>query len=292
MRKHFIILLLVLFTKFCASQACLTIPQLQSLQKTAFEDFTMELSKLGWQVNGMEKNVKRSYEELSGVFDVVDFSRPESSIDHIKVFLLREKMVMFEMWCEKVCYTELIDACNIRYESVITEENYGLLTQFHGVNDIIELKQMGVGDDSVFSLFWVALSELEDASESSTKEETLREEPDSEVDPTALEPFQVVSDDEPEYPGGLSAMISDVVKNIHGQETWEDDEQGGRIIVSFVVEKDGAVSNVKVERGIGSPQIEMEVMRAVKALKPFSPAKTNGNAVRFRMLLPVNIVTN
>jgi protein TonB len=66
-----------------------------------------------------------------------------------------------------------------------------------------------------------------------------------------------------------------------------DNEMSGRVIVSFIVEKDGHLSSIHVERGPGYGMDE-EAARVLKLAKPWTPGMQNGNPVRVKLTLPVN----
>ncbi len=61
----------------------------------------------------------------------------------------------------------------------------------------------------------------------------------------------------------------------------------GRVYVNFVIEKDGAISNVEVVRGV-DPLLDDEAVRVVNKLPKFTPAKQRGKAVRMSFTLPIN----
>ncbi|MBR1935841.1 MAG: energy transducer TonB [Muribaculaceae bacterium] len=62
----------------------------------------------------------------------------------------------------------------------------------------------------------------------------------------------------------------------------------GRVIVQFVVEKNGSVGQVKVTRSCGDAALDREALRVVKTLKRFTPAKLNGQPVRAWYTIPVS----
>jgi protein TonB len=66
-----------------------------------------------------------------------------------------------------------------------------------------------------------------------------------------------------------------------------DNEMSGRVMVSFIIEKDGHLSNIHVERGPGYGMDE-EAARVLKLAKPWIPGRQNGNPVRVKLTLPVN----
>lgn len=90
------------------------------------------------------------------------------------------------------------------------------------------------------------------------------------------------------YPGGDAALIQFINENIQYPELAVEDNAQGRVIVSFIVEKDGSISDVKVTRG-RHPELDKEAVRVVKKItKKFIPAKQNGKIVRYRFNIPVS----
>lgn len=91
----------------------------------------------------------------------------------------------------------------------------------------------------------------------------------------------------PEFPGGMDKMMDYLSKNIKYPEEAKEKGISGRVFLSFVVEKDGAVSNVKVVKGIGK-ECDDEAVRVVKAMPKWKPGLMKGKLVRVNYMLPVN----
>ena len=98
--------------------------------------------------------------------------------------------------------------------------------------------------------------------------------------------YQIV-EEMPVFPGGEQAMMKFVAENINYPQEAKDKEIAGRVFVSFVVEKDGSVDEVKVMRGIGGGCDE-EVVRVVKAMPKWKPGKQEGKPVRVNYMMPFN----
>ena len=99
--------------------------------------------------------------------------------------------------------------------------------------------------------------------------------------------FYVV-DQRAEYPGGNVELLKCVSHNIIYPEKAYEEGVEGRVAVSFVVEKSGWISNVRVERS-SYPHLEEEAVRVVESIpKRFTPAKVGGEIVRSRFILPVS----
>jgi TonB family protein len=90
----------------------------------------------------------------------------------------------------------------------------------------------------------------------------------------------------PEFAGGMEAMSQYLAENIQYPEQAKADGVEGRVMVGFVVEKDGSITDAEVLRGIGGGCDE-EALRVVNAMPNWTPGKQNGEAVRTRFNLPV-----
>ena len=96
----------------------------------------------------------------------------------------------------------------------------------------------------------------------------------------------VVVEDQPEFPGGNEAMIEFLSNNI--KYPAEATEKGieGRVIVNYVVEKDGSISEVQIVRGV-DPMLDSEAIRVVESMPNWKPGKQRGKEVRVRFTLPI-----
>ena len=95
-----------------------------------------------------------------------------------------------------------------------------------------------------------------------------------------------VVDQMPEFPGGTEAMMHYVADNVKYPEEAKDKDISGRVFISFVVEKDGSVSNVEVKRGIGGGCDE-EAVRVISAMPNWKPGKKDGKPVRVNYMMPI-----
>ncbi len=97
--------------------------------------------------------------------------------------------------------------------------------------------------------------------------------------------FQVV-EDQPEFPGGEQALFNYLSKSIKYPPMAKDAGVQGIVYVTFVVEPDGNITNVKVLRGIGAG-CDDEALRVVKAMPKWKPGKQRGKSVRVQFNLPI-----
>lgn len=97
--------------------------------------------------------------------------------------------------------------------------------------------------------------------------------------------FEVV-EEMPDFPGGQSALMEYLAKNIKYPATAHENGKQGRVIVMFVVKKDGSISDVKTVRGV-DPYLDKEAERVIAAMPNWKPGKQRGQAVNVRFTVPV-----
>ena len=90
----------------------------------------------------------------------------------------------------------------------------------------------------------------------------------------------------PQFPGGQIAMLKYIMENMKYPEQAMKEGIQGRVTVSFIVEKDGSISDVKPILSV-HPLLNKEAVRVVKSMPKWSPGKHNGKPVRVRFNLPV-----
>ena len=100
------------------------------------------------------------------------------------------------------------------------------------------------------------------------------------------EVFGDVAEQMPSFPGGDRKLMEYLSENIRYPEELADACIQGRVIVSFIVEKDGSISNVKVAKSL-APLLDKEAVRVVSGMPKWIPGRQNGVAVRVRYIIPV-----
>ena len=95
--------------------------------------------------------------------------------------------------------------------------------------------------------------------------------------------FEVV-EQQPQFPGGsVNGWLADHIKY---PVVAAENGISGRVVVQFVVERDGSVSQVRVVRGV-DPSLDKEAQRVISSMPKWIPGKQNGQAVRSRFTVPV-----
>ncbi len=110
--------------------------------------------------------------------------------------------------------------------------------------------------------------------------------PKEEVKQQVVEKIFDVVEVPPTFPGGEGQLRAWLASNTKYPPVAEDNGIQGRVIVQFVVERDGSVSNVNVVRGV-DPSLDKEAARVVRSMPKWTPGKQNGQAVRARFNVPV-----
>lgn len=95
-----------------------------------------------------------------------------------------------------------------------------------------------------------------------------------------------VVEEMPQYPGGIEAMMTFLRDNLKYPAELAEQNIQGRVIVQFVVDKEGNVTNPTVMRSV-DPQLDAEALRVVKAMPKWTPGKVGGKAVNVKYTLPV-----
>lgn len=117
-------------------------------------------------------------------------------------------------------------------------------------------------------------------------EQVVVKEPEPEKAKPKEEEIFVAVEQQAEFPGGQGALRKFLSNNIRYPESAQQNDIQGRVIVKFVVEKDGSIGNVTVVKGVDR-DLDREAIRVVKKMPRWQPGKNNGVAVRSYFNLPV-----
>lgn len=90
----------------------------------------------------------------------------------------------------------------------------------------------------------------------------------------------------PQYPGGDAELMRYLSSNLKYPTIAAENGIEGRVVLKFVVEKDGSVSNIKVERSL-DPSCDKEAVRVIKSMQRWIPGMQNGRSVAVYYTLPV-----
>ena len=94
-------------------------------------------------------------------------------------------------------------------------------------------------------------------------------------------------DEDPQYPGGIDGLMSFLSQNIIYPPTAAESNIQGRVVIKFVVTKDGSVANPEIVKSV-DPSLDAEALRVVGLLKGFTPGVFNGEKVNVWYTLPIS----
>ena len=114
------------------------------------------------------------------------------------------------------------------------------------------------------------------------KEVIAQPEPPKEEETKVFDVVEVM----PSFPGGQAALFEWLSKNIKYPVVAEENGVQGRVIVTFVVERNGSITDGQVVKSV-DPSLDKEAVRVVKAMPHWIPGKQNGSAVRVKFTVPV-----
>lgn len=107
------------------------------------------------------------------------------------------------------------------------------------------------------------------------------------ADSTAKEDVFMVAEQMPEYPGGMKEMLKFLQENVKYPENAMKNNVQGRVIVQFVVEKDGTLTEFKVARSV-DPDLDAEALRVLQTMPKWKPGMQRGKIVRVKFTVPVS----
>ena len=103
--------------------------------------------------------------------------------------------------------------------------------------------------------------------------------------------FFMVVENMPEFPGGDLGLMKYIQKNVKYPPISKQYNITGKVYVSFIVEKSGYVSNVKIVRGVDK-NLDAEAVRVVNSLPKYKPGKQRGKPARVMFTIPINFTLN
>jgi protein TonB len=180
---------------------------------------------------------------------------------------------------------EFVTIIVVEDDSTIEPAMYGVAEDEEIMADInlsLEEPSISILDDEVIMLEEVAgaVSEQKMSSSKSQAKRRNNEEPQEKI-------FTMV-EDMPEFPGGMDSLYKYIQTNI---EIPVDSEahMAGKTYVSFIVNKDGSISDVRLLRGFWD-KFDQEVIRVVKAMPAWKPGEQRGQPIRVQMTLPISYI--
>jgi protein TonB len=94
---------------------------------------------------------------------------------------------------------------------------------------------------------------------------------------------------EPQFPGGINALVQYLAKETKYPNRARKNEVQGRVLVKFILNTDGSISNVGIQKGVDH-DLDQEAIRVVKKMPKWSPGMEDGRAIKVPYILPVSFV--
>ena len=209
---------------------------------------------------------KNAYDEYQKAHQVHDQEKKEAKVERKEIVKQQE----VEKVVEKVKSSVKFTAPVIKKDDEVKEED--------------ELKTQDEIMDSKVAVGFANVVGNDENGEVLKAKEVIATEP---VKPKEEENkvFDVV-EQMPSYPGGNGALMQYLSKNIKYPVVAEENGIQGRVICTFVVERDGSVTDVRVAKSV-DPSLDKEAVRVVSSMPKWIPGKQNGSAVRVKYTLPV-----
>lgn len=97
-----------------------------------------------------------------------------------------------------------------------------------------------------------------------------------------------VVEEQPEFPGGMNALMTYLSENIQYPRVSRDNNSQGKTFVKFTVNSDGSIQDTEVIKSSGDIYLDKEAVRVIEAMPRWKPGREDGKAVRVKFVLPVN----
>ena len=170
-------------------------------------------------------------------------------------------------------YNKAIELFEQAANQGLKDAQFNLATMYH--------QGVGIPKDEQKAEYWAKV--YKDIIKLEPKKEEV---PNFPFPPRQMEPVEEVPDEQAEFPGGQQELMTFLSQNMkYPSEAMEAGIQG-RVLVGFVINKDGSVDEVKVVRSAHAT-LDAEAVRVVKAMPKWKPGKKDGKTVRVRYTLPL-----
>ena len=212
----------------------------------------------------------KAAEERQAYMDQLELSKlQEQAKQEKKEEKIIKAKVEVKKVVEQVRETQKFTAPEIKKDELVNEEN-----QVKDQADLDEKVAVGVKDqEGTKDRTDVAIRN--DIAVNTNESEEKKE--------VAQKIFDVV-EQQPQFPGNLNQYLRD---HINYPTIAQENGIQGKVIVQFVVERDGSITQVNVIRGV-DPSLDKEAVRVVKRMPKWTPGMQDGKPVRVRFTLPVN----
>ena len=147
------------------------------------------------------------------------------------------------------------------------------------------VEQLNIVDDDV-ELDQVDIISSEDDASAAQQETFVAPVVEEEEEEEAAQQIFTVVEKQPEFPGGTAELFKYLGKAIKYPVIAQENGIQGRVVCSFVVNRDGSIVDIQVMRGV-DPSLDKEAIRVISEMPKWKPGEQRGKPVRVRFILPV-----
>lgn len=186
---------------------------------------------------------------------------------------------------EDIAYKIETNPCNIYIFVRLTGE-----TRIHGVSkqSICEPTKVIIANNDSGEIYYEYDPQRKPLQTPPNKETETSENKSKTDNTNTTERVHVVSETMPEFPGGQYALFKFISKNLNYPKDAKKKGIQGKVMVQFIVEKDGTIGNIRIYKGI-SPELDKEAIRvfSLPSMPKWKPGMSDGVAVRVRYTFPI-----
>ena len=157
----------------------------------------------------------------------------------------------------------------------VYEDLFGIIKEKQRKQNEAPPKQTQIEEDDIIDT---------DIENSNSPVETVKKETPTKEEEAKV--FDVV-DEMPSFPGGDAELMRFLHDHMKYPAVAEENGIQGKVIVNFIVERDGSISNAQIKKSVDS-SLDKEAIRLIKSMPRWIPGKQNGSTVRVRYTVPVN----
>jgi TonB family protein len=283
------------------TNGCFNKHQVLKMQSTSLSDLTSFMQMENWRFDGVADVARSEHFGAAVSNKAVKWVRGYDS-EQVYFYDNSDELNFVVLVLSDDCYKALFSEFSNSQNGVTSVVNNSLITSFSNGGIRVEFTEIAASREHVVRVFEKSQLDRYILYNSSSSFTPSRDDIDQRREDGPIGPIEVITlkdetieepasfaQEMPQYPGGELQMQKDIMENAPYPEMEKENNIQGKVYVQFVVEKDGTVTNVRVQRGVqGGPNLSRVAENAVKKLKRFSPAKNNGRPVRIVMTTPVN----
>jgi len=265
------------------------------MQETSLIDVSGFLRNEGWIFSGVQDNQVDPFFDFKPDYDVVVWARRSSSIrENLWLYTKTGKSNIVVFQPSASCFTRLFQEFNSEDEGVSAIKANGLTTTFRHGTVNVEFREFR--DQNGRLEYAVLVFDRSFLNEGKRVQSNVGV---NEFRPVIIQKEEekiedmifTVVESQPSFPGGEEARIRYLTDNLWYPQMARESGIQGTVFLTFVVERDGSITDIRVLRGIGGGCDE-EAIRLARIMPRWNPGLQRGQPVRVQFNMPVRFVLN